>query len=118
MSTEPLLSSIIPFARSGLLGYVMGFALKKILKWMLFIIGFLAVLCRYLTITKVWDKIGNDSSTQIQHWAQYATMFNSLIFLCSTSMCSFTTSSEISPSSLFIINDNAYTVIRCYMIVI
>ena len=42
MSSEVLLSSIIPFAGSGLVGYVMGFALKKILKWMLIIIGFLA----------------------------------------------------------------------------
>jgi uncharacterized membrane protein (Fun14 family) len=32
MSSEVLLSSIIPFAGSGLLGYVMGFALKTILK--------------------------------------------------------------------------------------
>jgi uncharacterized membrane protein (Fun14 family) len=29
MSSEPLLSSIIPFGGSGLLGYAMGFALKK-----------------------------------------------------------------------------------------
>ena len=42
MSSEALLSSIIPFAGSGLLGYAMGFALKKILKWMLIVIGFLA----------------------------------------------------------------------------
>jgi hypothetical protein len=42
VSSEPLLSSIIPFAGSGLLGYAMGFALKKVLKWMLIIIGFLA----------------------------------------------------------------------------
>jgi uncharacterized membrane protein (Fun14 family) len=42
MSSEVLLSCIIPFAGSGLLGYAMGFALKKILKWMLIIIGFLA----------------------------------------------------------------------------
>jgi len=41
MSSEPLLSSIIPFAGSGL-GYAMGFALKKVLKWMFIIIGFLA----------------------------------------------------------------------------
>ena len=41
MSNEPFLSSIIPFAGSGLLGYAMGFALKKVLKWMLIIIGFL-----------------------------------------------------------------------------
>jgi uncharacterized membrane protein (Fun14 family) len=42
MSSDPLLSSIIPFAGSGLLGYAMGLALKKILKWMLIIIGSLA----------------------------------------------------------------------------
>jgi uncharacterized membrane protein (Fun14 family) len=42
MSSEPLLSNIIPFAGSGLLGYAMGFTLKKILKWMLIIVGFLA----------------------------------------------------------------------------
>jgi uncharacterized membrane protein (Fun14 family) len=42
MSSEDLLSSVVPFAGSGLLGYAMGFALKKILKWMLIIVGFLA----------------------------------------------------------------------------
>ncbi|MGC2574069.1 MAG: FUN14 domain-containing protein [Candidatus Nitrosopolaris sp.] len=41
MSSEPWLPSIIPFAGSGVLGYAMGFALKKILKWMLIIVGFL-----------------------------------------------------------------------------
>ncbi|MGC1932401.1 MAG: hypothetical protein WA667_25800 [Candidatus Nitrosopolaris sp.] len=41
MRSEALLSNIIPFAGSGLLGYAMGFALKKILKWMLIIVGFL-----------------------------------------------------------------------------
>jgi len=42
MSSEVLLSDIIPFAGSGLVGYAMGLALKKILKWMLVIVGFLA----------------------------------------------------------------------------
>jgi len=37
-----LLSNIIPFVGSGLVGYAMGFALKKILKSMLILIGFLA----------------------------------------------------------------------------
>jgi uncharacterized membrane protein (Fun14 family) len=78
MSSEQLLSSIIPFAGSGLLGYAMGFALKKVLKWMLIIIGFLAgmffvgvqLLQRYGYVSTVnWDKLGNDSSIQIQHWA-------------------------------------------------
>ena len=44
MSSKVLLSNIIPFAGSGLVGYAIGFALKKILKLMLIIIGFLA--CR------------------------------------------------------------------------
>jgi uncharacterized membrane protein (Fun14 family) len=42
MSSEVLLSNIIPFAGSSLVGYAMGLALKKVLKWMLVIIGFLA----------------------------------------------------------------------------
>ena len=77
MSSKPLLSNIIPFAGSGL-GYAMGFALKKVLKWMLIIIGFLAgmffvgvqLLQKYGYVSTVnWDKLGNDSSTQIQHLA-------------------------------------------------
>jgi hypothetical protein len=31
MSSEALFSNIVPFAGSGLLGYAMGFALKKVL---------------------------------------------------------------------------------------
>jgi uncharacterized membrane protein (Fun14 family) len=42
MAGEVLLSNIIPFAGSGLVGYAIGFALKKILKWMLIIVGVLA----------------------------------------------------------------------------
>jgi uncharacterized membrane protein (Fun14 family) len=77
LSSEPLLSSIVPFAGSGLLGYAMGFALKKVLKWMLIIIGFLAgmffvgvqLLQKYGYVSAVnWNKLGNDISTQIQHW--------------------------------------------------
>ena len=78
MSSEALLSNIIPFAGSGLLGYTMGFALKKILKWMLIISGFLAgmffigvqLLQRYGYVSTVnWDKLENDTSTEIQHLA-------------------------------------------------
>ena len=63
MSSEALLSNIIPFAGSGF-GYAMGFALKKVLKWMLIIIGFLAgmffvgvqLLQKYGYVTAVnWD---------------------------------------------------------------
>jgi len=66
MSSEALLSNIIPFAGSGLLGYAMGFALKKILKWMLIIVDFLAgmffvgvqLLQRYGYVSSVnWDKL-------------------------------------------------------------
>jgi hypothetical protein len=42
MSSEVLLSNIIPFAGSGLVGYAIGFALKKILKLMLIIVGLIA----------------------------------------------------------------------------
>jgi uncharacterized membrane protein (Fun14 family) len=78
MSSEFLLSNIIPFAGSGLVGYAIGFALKKILKLMLIIVGFLAgmffvgvqLLQKYGYVTTInWDKLGNDISTQIQHWA-------------------------------------------------
>jgi uncharacterized membrane protein (Fun14 family) len=78
LSSEALLSNIIPFAGSGLVGYAIGFALKKILKLMLIIVGFLAgmffvgvqLLQRYGYMSSVnWDKLGNDTSTQIQHLA-------------------------------------------------
>jgi len=78
LSSEALLSNIIPFAGSGLVGYAIGFALKKILKLMLIIVGFLAgmffvgvqLLQKYGYVSTVdWDKLGNDTSTQIQHWA-------------------------------------------------
>jgi uncharacterized membrane protein (Fun14 family) len=77
MSSE-LLSNIVPFAGSGLVGYAMAFVLKKVLKWMLIIIGFLAgmffvgvqLLQKYGYVSAVnWDKFGNDTSTQFQHWA-------------------------------------------------
>jgi uncharacterized membrane protein (Fun14 family) len=77
MSSEVLLSNIIPFAGSGLVGYAIGFALKKILKLMLIIVGFLAgmffvgvqLLQRYGYVSSVnWYKLGNDTSMQIQHW--------------------------------------------------
>jgi uncharacterized membrane protein (Fun14 family) len=77
MSSEVLLSNIIPFAGSGLVGYAIVFALKKILKWMLIIVGFLAgiffvgvqLLQKYGYVSTVnWNKLGNDTSTQVQHW--------------------------------------------------
>jgi uncharacterized membrane protein (Fun14 family) len=85
MSSETLLSSVIPFAGSGLFGYAMGFALKKVLKWILIIVGFLAgiffvgvqLLEKYGYVSGVnWDKLGNDTSTQIQHWASNVDVTN------------------------------------------
>ena len=86
MGSEVLLSNIIPFAGSGLVGYTIGFALKKILKWILIIVGFLAgifflgqgqLLQKYGYVSTVnWDKFGNDTSTQIQHWTTNADITN------------------------------------------
>jgi uncharacterized membrane protein (Fun14 family) len=85
VANEVLLSNILPFAGSGLVGYAIGFTLKKILKWMLIIVGFLAgmffvgvqLLQKYGYITTVnWDKLGNDTSTQVQHWAANVDMTN------------------------------------------
>jgi uncharacterized membrane protein (Fun14 family) len=73
------------FRGSGLLGYAMGFALKKVLKWVLIIVGFLAgmffvgvqLLQKYGYVSTVyWDKLGNDISTQIQHWASNVDVTN------------------------------------------
>jgi uncharacterized membrane protein (Fun14 family) len=85
MSNETLLSNIIPFASSGLVGYAIAFALKKVLKLMLIVAGFLAgmffvgvqLLQKYGYVSTVnWDKLGNDTSTQIQHWAANADITN------------------------------------------
>jgi uncharacterized membrane protein (Fun14 family) len=79
------LLNLLPFAGSGLVGYAIGFALKKILKWILIIVGFLAgmfflsvqLLQKYGYGSAVnWDKLGNDTSTQIQHWFTNADITN------------------------------------------
>jgi uncharacterized membrane protein (Fun14 family) len=56
MTSEVLLSNIIPFAGSGLVGYAIGFALKKILKWMLIIVGFLAGM--FFVCVQLFQKYG------------------------------------------------------------
>jgi uncharacterized membrane protein (Fun14 family) len=87
MASEVLLSNIIPFVgyAIGFAGYAIGFALKKILKWMLIIVGFLAgmffwavqLLQKYGYVSTVnWDKLGNDTSTQVQNWATIADITN------------------------------------------
>ena len=85
MSSELLFSNMIPFAGFGLIGYGIGFAFKKVLKWMLIIVCFLAgvffigvqLLQKYGYVSTVnWDKLGNDTSTQIQHWVTNADITN------------------------------------------
>ncbi|MFY9799413.1 MAG: hypothetical protein WAJ93_27310 [Candidatus Nitrosopolaris sp.] len=39
MSSEPLLSGIIPFAGSGVAGFFMGMFLRRVLKFLVIIIG-------------------------------------------------------------------------------
>jgi uncharacterized membrane protein (Fun14 family) len=74
----------LSFAGSGLLVSAMGFALKKILRWVLIFVGFLAgmffgvqLLHKYGYVSAVnWDKLGNDSSTEVQHWVTNADITN------------------------------------------
>jgi uncharacterized membrane protein (Fun14 family) len=79
MTSEVLLSNTVPFAGSGICGFAMGYAVRKILKWILIIVGFIggAFLVGiqlmqkngYINGTVNWDKLGNDTSSQVQHLA-------------------------------------------------
>ncbi|HXX95808.1 MAG TPA: FUN14 domain-containing protein [Candidatus Bathyarchaeia archaeon] len=62
-------SFVIPFGGSALVGFLMGYALKKIIKWALIILGvFLGIILviqymtnnGYITGKILWDKMGND----------------------------------------------------------
>ena len=81
MSSEPLLSSIIPFAGSGVAGFFMGMFLRRVLKFLVIIIGsFLGVAFlviqwmqarQYLQGQVDWTKVGNDTMSWFQsHSAQ------------------------------------------------
>jgi uncharacterized membrane protein (Fun14 family) len=59
MSSEPLLSNIIPFAGSGVAGFFMGMFLRRVLKFLVIIMGsflgavfFLFNGCRRVNISK------------------------------------------------------------------
>jgi uncharacterized membrane protein (Fun14 family) len=77
MSSDALLSTVIPFVGSGLLGFCMGYALRRVLRWILIAVGIVAGLFfvgvqllqknGYIS-TVNWDKLGNNTSVQIQHW--------------------------------------------------
>lgn len=78
MVVDTVTTTLIPFAGSGVAGYCMGFVLRKVLKWVVIALGFLAgvffialqLMQKNGYINSVnWDKIGNDTSTQVQHWA-------------------------------------------------
>ena len=71
MSSEPLLSSIIPFAGSGFAGFFMGMFLRRILKFLVIIIGsfvgavFLVIQWtqarQYIQGQVDWNRVGNDT---------------------------------------------------------
>ena len=76
MSSEPLLSSIIPFAGSGVAGFFMGMFLRRVLKLLVIIIGsflgavFLVVQWmqarQYIQGQVDWTRVGNDTMTWFQ----------------------------------------------------
>lgn len=67
---------LVPFGGSALVGYIIGFTLKKIIKWILIGLGVLAGLI-FLAIQWMansgyiqgvkWDKLGNDMMLYGQH---------------------------------------------------
>jgi uncharacterized membrane protein (Fun14 family) len=79
MIDSSMTNTLIPFAGSGFVGYAMGFALRKIMKWLMIIFGVLAgsffllieMLQKYGYVGDIkWDKLGNDISNSLtQSWA-------------------------------------------------
>lgn len=76
---------LIPFGGSALVGYIIGFVLKKILKWLLIGLGVLAgiifIVIQWLVnngyIQGVnWDKFGNDLNSYGQHLATQVDLTN------------------------------------------
>jgi len=69
---------LVPFGGSALIGYIIGFAFKKILKWLLIGLGVLAGII-FIVIQSManndyihdvnWEKMGNDISSYAQHLA-------------------------------------------------
>jgi uncharacterized membrane protein (Fun14 family) len=69
MIDSSMTTTLIPFAGSGFVGYAMGFALRKIMKWLMIIFGVLAgsffLLIEMLQKDMIgyvgdikWDKLG------------------------------------------------------------
>lgn len=84
-------NTIIPFAGSALVGYCIGFALKKILKWTLIILGVLAGIVfmaiqwmsqnGYIRGPIAWDKLGNDTALYAQHLVTTTNIHNAFHYL-------------------------------------
>jgi uncharacterized membrane protein (Fun14 family) len=80
MRTEPLLSSIIPFAGSGVAGFFMGMFLRRVLKFLVIIIGsflgavFLVIQWmqarQYIQGQVDWNRVGNDTMVWLSFSAQ------------------------------------------------
>ena len=76
MSSEPLLSSIIPFAGSAVAGFFMGMFLRRVLKFLVIIIGsFLGAVFLVIQWTQArqyiqgqvdWNRVGNDTMAWFQ----------------------------------------------------
>jgi len=76
MSNEILLSNIVPFAGSGVAGFFMGMFLRRVLKFLVIIIGsflgavFLVVQWmqarQYIQGQVDWNRVGNDTMTWFQ----------------------------------------------------
>ena len=76
MSSEPLLSSIIPFAGSGVAGFFMGMFLRRVLKFFVIIIGsflgavFLVIQWmqarQYIQGQVYWNRVRNESIVWLQ----------------------------------------------------
>jgi uncharacterized membrane protein (Fun14 family) len=90
MIDASMTNTLIPFAGSGLAGYAMGFALRKIIKWLMIIFGVLAgsfflgieMLQKYGYVGEIkWDKLGNDISKSLtQSWAANIDLNNLQVF--------------------------------------
>jgi uncharacterized membrane protein (Fun14 family) len=76
MSSEPLLSSIIPFAGSGVAGFFTGMFLRRVVKFLVIIIGsfvgavFLIIqwmqVRQYIQGQIDWNRVGNDTMAWFQ----------------------------------------------------
>lgn len=76
-TTAALTGPVVSFAGSGLCGFLMGIAIKKILKWLIIIVGVVVgaifLVIQYLINNHYirgqvdWDKIGNATYTTGQH---------------------------------------------------